>query len=803
MTNANKQIKISSILYLLSALLTIPFVPILGAILLIIGAILLSNSFLSLEELKKNKVVLTIITAISFILNIPAAVMIILSLDEISTIKVEKNNAPPPTTERKRIDLLLKLGLAMILISGVLFATTTWEALSNIIKIVALVVMGVIFILLSMFSEKRLKIESTTKAYYILGLSFFLLTWVGIGYFGIISQWFSYTGEGWNLVYFITFILLGVFLYLINHKFREKEYLYLGHISIYLSIYYLLASIGLSLIQVTTILSVISLIVNIIPNNKFLSTIKEINIPISYLFWSIILTQCIEANKYIILIACVINIGNLSFLTLTNKSATNQLMSVVINYILLTIGTLKLSLTLDNCVALFTVISVFSLLLKYQKINQSKYIVSTSQIIYNTLSTILLLIISTYSAPKTFIISAIYLGLNIFNSLDIYQNNEQVDFRYNPIVIIAFLLSTIYFLNDVFLVNIHGLLTFSLASVIYTAIHQMAKKKQIKDYYLVTLIISLVITFFLTMMFGKILVSIINLLLSIYLYFIQRKSKIGARILLYIFILCNIVATSLVLTNYGFPIIMSHIITLSIFGILALFNQEPKIKTTSYLAIVVPLYSLVNTINIDAYLKLIIDNIFCLYILFLIVKFLIKNKKTKDIMSTIGLTLIILTIIFNVNILIGLYIGILSIIIIFATFKEENYKKLFYSGIIITIINIVIQLWGLWTQVPFWLYLLLVGLGIIFFVTYKEMHKKEGISTYQNKVSKIENKTSSNVEKNIQSSSINDVEQLEKISNNVDRLVNTVPSVSNFCPACGTKNDGGKFCRTCGKNLQK
>ena len=36
---------------------------------------------------------------------------------------------------------------------------------------------------------------------------------------------------------------------------------------------------------------------------------------------------------------------------------------------------------------------------------------------------------------------------------------------------------------------------------------------------------------------------------------------------------------------------------------------------------------------------------------------------------------------------------------------------------------------------------LIIIFGIIFFVTYKEMHKKEGISTYQNKVYKIENKS--------------------------------------------------------------
>ena len=45
----------------------------------------------------------------------------------------------------------------MILVSGILFATTTWEIISNLIKVIALVGMGIVFIGLSKFSEVKLK----------------------------------------------------------------------------------------------------------------------------------------------------------------------------------------------------------------------------------------------------------------------------------------------------------------------------------------------------------------------------------------------------------------------------------------------------------------------------------------------------------------------------------------------------------------------------------------------------------------------------------------------------------------------
>ena len=56
-------------------------------------------------------------------------------------------------------------------------------------------------------------------------------------------------------------------------------------------------------------------------------------------------------------------------------------------------------------------------------------------------------------------------------------------------------------------------------------------------------------------------------------------------------------------------------------------------------------------------------------------------------------------------------------------YLDKVHKSLFNVGIIITVVNIIYQLQNLWETVPFWLYLLIVGLGLIIFVTYKETKK--------------------------------------------------------------------------------
>ena len=815
MTNANKQIKISSILYLISALLVVPFAPAIGSVLLILGIVLLSNAFLTIEELKKNKVSLIIIIKLSFILNIPAAIFLLITLDEISNYKVEKSNAPPATSESKRIDMLLKLGLAMVLVSGILFATTTWEIISNLVKVIALVGMGAAFIGLSKFSETTLKIQSTAKAYFILGLSFFLLTWVGIGYFGIISPWFSYAGEGSNLVYFITAILIAGCLYLINHKFKEKEYLYMGHMTMYVAAYHLFASFGLDLLGASMILCAISILINILPRNKTTSTVKDINDVASYLYAFIVLTQCFEANKYIVLVACIINLVNTMYLGFKNKTAINQVITAILSYVLLTIATLKLSIVSDNAILLFAVITIFSLFIKYQKFDQSKALVTTSQIVYNIMSLILLIVIGATSTTKSLIVSPIYLLINIINSLDLYKTKDQVDLRVQPLAIFAFYLSLMSTINE-HLVWISGIISFSLTGATYMAIYHFSNSKEVKDYYFVFSIIAVVLTFLINLEATEIVTAIINTLLVTYLFFTRQKEA-PARIILYIAILLNVLCSTHTLPYYGVSDLITNLITLAIFIVLTLVVKTPKLKTINYISVAIPLYNLVYMIDMADNLKHIVTNVFWLYILFLILKFFVKNKQAKDWVATVGIILIMWPLIFESDILIGIYIGALAIVLIFLAFNEEHYKKLFYTGIVITIVNIVVQLWEFWTKVPVYLYLLLVGIALIGFVTYKELNKKNHPEKYQPKP--IENPQPQMSQAQIAQQPMHQPQQQEnthpqKTAEDRFQIVDDNPlneqeptkeentNIIRFCPACGKKNNGGKFCGGCGRNLQ-
>ena len=236
-----------------------------------------------------------------------------------------------------------------------------------------------------------------------------------------------------------------------------------------------------------------------------------------------------------------------------------------------------------------------------------------------------------------------------------------------------------------------------------------------------------------------------------------------------------------------------NLLLLGIYGALTYAVKNKHLRTANLISLVIPLYGIVNCADLSHELQIIVDNILSLYILFLIVTLIAKTDETKDTVATIGTSILALSIIGSGEILVGLYLCILGAGILMYTYNKKKYKKLFYTGVGITVLNIIIQLSDFWTSLPPWLYLLLIGISIIAFVTYKEKKKLE------NKNNPQPVKAKQKVEK----PRIIIEEPKQEYSEKTEILEDFPLDVTKaeFCPFCGTKNPGGNFCLNCGKNL--
>ena len=269
-------------------------------------------------------------------------------------------NAPPKVLkevdkETKKIDILLKLGIGMIFTSGILFVTTSWDFISNPIKAFALIFLGLLFLVLSAFSEKKLNIYKTTYTYWLLSMIFFLLSIVGMEYFGIFGNYLTYKGLGKHLAYTITYLVITGLTYATYLKFPKKYLIYIVYISITSTIYTILRQIGLSPLFTILSLSIITLVINIIAKKD--SSLEKYSNILSYLLLPLYCKNLTGETDSLILVTGFINILNHYYLLINNQGERIDYLSLIISHIFLFVSAYVLSIPTE-CINLIVVLSL-------------------------------------------------------------------------------------------------------------------------------------------------------------------------------------------------------------------------------------------------------------------------------------------------------------------------------------------------------------------------------------------------------------------------------------------------------------
>ena len=129
--------------------------------------------------------------------------------------------------------------------------------------------------------------------------------------------------------------------------------------------------------------------------------------------------------------------------------------------------------------------------------------------------------------------------------------------------------------------------------------------------------------------------------------------------------------------------------------------------------------------NLDYVYMLLLSRSIILVLLALICFILIKNQKANSIVTAIGLPLILISLIFEINVFVAIYVGCISLAMIIFGFVKKEYKPIYVEGVVFLVANLIIQLWEFWGLLPIWVYLLVGGLTLIGIVTAKELKKDE------------------------------------------------------------------------------
>lgn len=160
-------------------------------------------------------------------------------------VKVKKQLSKQEVRERN-ITWSLNLGVVLLLIGGLVLATSTWDTLSNLTKTGLIALVALMFFGLAFFTSSVLKIKKTAFAFYVLGSLFLPIVILSAGYFELFGSYFSFAGEGRYLLGATgCFVIFPVYL-LLAVRLESRLFIWFSYMTISIFASFIIAAMYLS-----------------------------------------------------------------------------------------------------------------------------------------------------------------------------------------------------------------------------------------------------------------------------------------------------------------------------------------------------------------------------------------------------------------------------------------------------------------------------------------------------------------------------------------------------------------------------
>lgn len=147
--------------------------------------------------------------------------------------------------KERNITTILSAGIILIMLAGLILSTSTWNLMSNSIKTSCLLMISVLFFGMSVFTEKKLKIEKTSFAFWILGNLFLPIILLSIGYFKLFGDYLSIGNSGEYIFGTMSSIICLPFFGYSIKKYKNEYFAWLSLIDITLFWWFILKQINL------------------------------------------------------------------------------------------------------------------------------------------------------------------------------------------------------------------------------------------------------------------------------------------------------------------------------------------------------------------------------------------------------------------------------------------------------------------------------------------------------------------------------------------------------------------------------
>ena len=138
-------------------------------------------------------------------------------------IKVEKTNEEiEEELQGQRNTAILVTGATLIVLAAIVFLTSTWSAIPNIVKTIVLVLLIGVFGGASKIAREKLNLEKTANTFYYIAISYIPIVFVSISIFKLFGEYLSIYGDG-KFIYFSISSIIVASLYLFEAKRKQKQ----------------------------------------------------------------------------------------------------------------------------------------------------------------------------------------------------------------------------------------------------------------------------------------------------------------------------------------------------------------------------------------------------------------------------------------------------------------------------------------------------------------------------------------------------------------------------------------------------
>jgi len=718
-------------------------------LLLVTGIYLYNLTSKSDQEIKRNKSLLILIGVLLLFANPISAVVLLLTVDKINLIssndyrgspepKVIKEHLDP---EKRKLDILLKLGVFMVVLAGFIFATTSWNGMPDLAKTIFLVVGGILFFALAYLTGETFGLKRSSVVYYLLGMCFIWFSYYSIGYFGLFGDYLSIGGAGESLYYASNAFIAAFLLYISYKKYESNSLLTPTYLLIALAVIFLLnyfkLNIGINLL----IINIVLLILNNISlkNTRLFKNFESFAFIATYIIGIFTLISFAEMDNVFIAINSLVLVAAILFIVNKKEYVKFDLLNGLLINLIILIGSYTLSCAFY--VIIITLIAAIAIL--YSLLMYTKFLIKHQEFAKTFIITanVLMLLSFVVNLEMSYMPNIAYTSLEIPDIYTIFgcaivilmtsviyqmlmKKEDKLRYEYylTPIKVAPLILAV-----GLCICNLTSVQIMVSSFLIYGLMAHFSKKSKLYEENIIITLIILFLAAFTNYDVRELFPGIVIMLSAIFAYFYSVKSKASilkqVKTPLLMFMLAVIYLTfSKNMFSYN-EAYLSLIVLLSFIAIM-IFTRKDKLSylITGY-AITLPVFNLIDHIIKDQDFVTMLTSTLIFYITFITCKNVINDIKKSSLLATGVSIAVLLMIIFNGSALIGLYAAIVSLVLILIGLINDDYRSLFVTGICFTIINILYQLRNLWEVIPLWSYLLLIGLVLIGIVTYKEVKK--------------------------------------------------------------------------------